>query len=98
MTARFTPRRADRDPPKDCGLCPRLAAFREGNRATFPDWYNGAVPAFGVADPRLLVVGLAPGLKGANRTGRPFTGDYAGASPVGAMAPIPAMAWRSSIP
>lgn len=78
MTSRFTPRRAERDPPKDCGLCPRLAAFREGNRATFPDWYNGAVPAFGGADPRLLVVGLAPGLKGANRTGRPFTGDYAG--------------------
>ena len=78
MTARATPRRAERDPPKDCRLCPRLVAFREGNRATFPDWYNGAVPAFGAADPKLVVVGLAPGLKGANRTGRPFTGDYAG--------------------
>jgi uracil-DNA glycosylase family 4 len=65
-------------PPKDCGLCPRLAAFRADNRKQFPDWYNGAVPAFGALDASLLVVGLAPGLRGANRTGRPFTGDYAG--------------------
>jgi uracil-DNA glycosylase family 4 len=65
-------------PAKDCGLCPRLADFRAENRRQFPDWYNGAVPAFGSLDARLLVVGLAPGLRGANRSGRPFTGDYAG--------------------
>lgn len=65
-------------PAKDCSLCPRLADFRAENRQTFPAWHNGAVPAFGGMDARLLVVGLAPGLKGANRTGRPFTGDYAG--------------------
>ncbi len=65
-------------PSKDCRLCPRLAGFRDVNRQEFPDWYNGAVPAFGSLDARLLVVGLAPGLRGANRTGRPFTGDYAG--------------------
>jgi len=65
-------------PPKDCGLCPRLAEFRADNRRQFPDWHNGAVPAFGPLDATLLVVGLAPGLRGANRSGRPFTGDYAG--------------------
>lgn len=65
-------------PAKDCRLCPRLAEFRDGNRRQFPDWFNGAVPAFGPLDATLLVVGLAPGLRGANRTGRPFTGDYAG--------------------
>jgi uracil-DNA glycosylase family 4 len=65
-------------PAKDCGLCPRLAEFRAENRAQFPTWYNGAVPAFGPLDATLLVIGLAPGLRGANRTGRPFTGDYAG--------------------
>jgi uracil-DNA glycosylase family 4 len=65
-------------PAKDCGLCPRLAAFRADNKSTFPDWFNGAVPAFGDLTAELLVVGLAPGLRGANRTGRPFTGDYAG--------------------
>jgi uracil-DNA glycosylase family 4 len=59
-------------------LCPRLAEFRARNAALEPGWYNGAVPSFGDGDARLLVVGLAPGLKGANRTGRPFTGDYAG--------------------
>jgi uracil-DNA glycosylase len=64
--------------PKLCGLCPRLVAFRDDNRSKFPDWYNGAVPSFGDVDGRLLIVGLAPGLNGANRTGRPFTGDYAG--------------------
>lgn len=65
----------------DCPLCARLVAFRLSNRAAEPDWFNGAVPSFGrenAADVRLLIVGLAPGLKGANRTGRPFTGDYAG--------------------
>jgi uracil-DNA glycosylase family 4 len=66
------------EPPPDCPLCPRLVEFRAANRVACPDWYNGAVPSFGVADARLLIVGLAPGLKGANRTGRPFTGDFAG--------------------
>jgi uracil-DNA glycosylase family 4 len=67
--------------PRDCPLCPRLVAFRSANRATEPGWFNGAVPSFGreeAASARLLIVGLAPGLRGANRTGRPFTGDYAG--------------------
>lgn len=66
------------EPPKYCGICPRLVAFRERNQAKEPDWYNGAVPSFGEEQARLLIVGLAPGLSGANRTGRPFTGDYAG--------------------
>lgn len=66
------------DPPKSCSLCPRLVALRKQNRARHPDWFNGAVPAFGDARARLLLVGLAPGLKGANRTGRVFTGDLAG--------------------
>ncbi len=65
-------------PPHDCPLCPRLAQFRALQRAAFPDWHNAPVPSFGGEDGRLLVVGLAPGLRGANRTGRPFTGDYAG--------------------
>jgi len=65
-------------PAKDCPLCPRLAAFRADNRSQFPDWFNGAVPAFGDLNASFLVVGLAPGLRGANRSGRPFTGDYAG--------------------
>ena len=65
-------------PDRDCPLCPRLANFRLANRAAFPGWHNAPVPSFGGLDAKLLVVGLAPGLKGANRTGRPFTGDYAG--------------------
>jgi uracil-DNA glycosylase family 4 len=65
-------------PPRDCPLCPRLAAFRAGNRVKFPDFFNAPVPSFGEPSARLLIVGLAPGLKGANRTGRPFTGDFAG--------------------
>ncbi len=65
-------------PPHDCGRCPRLASFRNEQRLAFPDWFNGPVPSFGPGDARLLIVGLAPGLRGANRTGRPFTGDYAG--------------------
>ncbi len=65
-------------PPHDCPLCPRLGAFREANKQKFPHFYNGAVPPFGPLDAQLLVVGLAPGLKGANATGRPFTGDFAG--------------------
>jgi uracil-DNA glycosylase len=66
------------DPPADCPLCPRLVAFRHANASQFPGWHNAPVPAFGPIDARLLIVGLAPGLRGANRTGRPFTGDYAG--------------------
>jgi uracil-DNA glycosylase family 4 len=64
--------------PVDCPQCPRLVAYREANRRAQPAWHNGAVASFGRADARLLIVGLAPGLKGANRTGRPFTGDFAG--------------------
>jgi len=66
------------EPPHDCPLCPRLAAFREDNRQKYPDFWNAPVPGWGDADASLMIVGLAPGLKGANRTGRPFTGDYAG--------------------
>lgn len=64
--------------PHDCALCPRLVAFRAVSRDAEPLWFNGPVPSFGAETARLLVVGLAPGLRGANRTGRPFTGDYAG--------------------
>jgi uracil-DNA glycosylase len=63
---------------RDCPRCPRLVAFRETWRSRQPDWFNAPVPSFGPVDARLLIVGLAPGLQGANRTGRPFTGDYAG--------------------
>ena len=66
---------------RDCPVCARLVAFRQANRHSEPAWYNGAVPSFGQENAdsaRLLIVGLAPGLKGANRTGRPFTGDFAG--------------------
>ena len=66
------------EPAPDCALCPRLVSFREANAAAFPAFHNGPVPAFGELSAPLLVVGLAPGLKGANRTARPFTGDYAG--------------------
>jgi uracil-DNA glycosylase family 4 len=65
-------------PPHDCALCPRLKAFRDANRAKYPDWFNAPVPNFGPLDARILIAGLAPGLQGANRTGRPFTGDWAG--------------------
>ena len=68
----------DLGPSHDCPDCPRLAAFRAANRAAYPDWWNAPVPTFGDADARVAIVGLAPGLRGANRTGRPFTGDYAG--------------------
>jgi uracil-DNA glycosylase len=68
----------DVSPPRDCAVCPRLADFRAANRAAFPDWFNAPVESFGGWDARLAIVGLAPGLRGANRTGRPFTGDYAG--------------------
>jgi uracil-DNA glycosylase family 4 len=65
-------------PPRDCARCPRLAEFRATQRRAYPDWFNAPVPSFGPETARLLIVGLAPGLRGANRTGRPFTGDYAG--------------------
>ncbi len=65
-------------PAPDCDLCPRLVAFRNDNRSKFPDFHNAPVESFGGNAAELLIVGLAPGLRGANRTGRPFTGDYAG--------------------
>jgi len=65
-------------PDPDCPLCPRLAAFRAAQRRAHPDWFNAPVPSFGDPAPALFIVGLAPGLRGANRTGRPFTGDFAG--------------------
>lgn len=65
-------------PARDCALCPRLTGFRRANAAEFPEWHNAPVPSFGPPDAELLIVGLAPGLRGANRTGRPFTGDFAG--------------------
>lgn len=80
-TARTAPRTRAAVPPeapRDCPLCPRLVAYRQDNARAEPQWFNGAVPSFGDADARLLIVGLAPGRTGANRTGRPFTGDYAG--------------------
>ena len=70
--------RAATEPGRDCALCPRLQAFRQDWRRREPDWFNAPVPSFGPATARLLIVGLAPGLQGANRTGRPFTGDHAG--------------------
>jgi uracil-DNA glycosylase family 4 len=72
------PARGSGAPGRDCPLCPRLAAFRNAWRKTEPDWFNAPVDSFGPPEARLLIVGLAPGLRGANRTGRPFTGDYAG--------------------
>src|SRR5258706_11168400 len=65
-------------PPYDCALCPRLKTFRDANRAKYPGWFNAPVPSFGPLTARILIAGLAPGLQGANRTGRPFTGDWAG--------------------
>lgn len=70
------------EPPRDCPLCPRLVAYRQANQAQNPDWWNGPAPSFepigGPQNVRMLVAGLAPGRTGANRTGRPFTGDGAG--------------------
>ena len=66
------------EPARDCDLCPRLVAYRRENQARNPDWWNGPAPSFGDPGARLLVLGLAPGRTGANRTGRPFTGDHAG--------------------
>lgn len=79
-----TPKKASKaeknclNPVPDCQICPRLAAFRAENQAKYPDKFNAPVPSFGPAEAEVLIVGLAPGLKGANFTGRPFTGDYAG--------------------
>ena len=66
------------DPGRDCPLCPRLVEYRHDQRAAHPEWFNAPVPSFGTSDAELLIVGLAPGVQGANRTGRPFTGDFAG--------------------
>lgn len=76
--ATLTEQAVTAEPPADCSLCPRLVAYREDNQAKHPDWFNGAVPSFGDENARLLIVGLAPGVTGANKTGRPFTGDWAG--------------------
>lgn len=65
-------------PPRDCPLCPRLVEYRRANQAANPDWYNGPVPGFGPIEAPIAIVGMAPGVRGANRTGRPFTGDHAG--------------------
>ena len=72
------PAPASAEPGRDCPLCPRLAEFRAQTRAKQPDWHNAPVDSFGDPNAQLLIVGLAPGMQGANRTGRPFTGDYAG--------------------
>lgn len=66
------------EPNLDCSICPRLTKFRKENQEKYPDKFNAPVPGFGSLDSELLIIGLAPGLKGANFTGRPFTGDYAG--------------------
>lgn len=73
LYARFGP-----EPPRDCPLCPRLVDYRAVNRGEHPDWWNGPAPSWGDPQARLVVMGLAPGRQGANRTGRPFTGDHAG--------------------
>jgi uracil-DNA glycosylase len=65
-------------PSPDCALCPRLAEYRMANRAANPDWFNAPVPSFGPVEAPIIVIGMAPGVRGANRTGRPFTGDHAG--------------------
>ncbi len=69
---------APANPPHDCPLCPRLVEYRHANRLAHPDWFNAPVPGWGDNDAWLCVTGLAPGVSGANRTGRPFTGDHAG--------------------
>jgi uracil-DNA glycosylase family 4 len=77
-STRATLQKAPKQPGATCPLCPRLAEFRASNNKKFPDWHNAPVASFGDIDSRLLIVGLAPGLRGANRTARPFTGDWAG--------------------
>lgn len=78
LTRPIEPVVPDAEPSRDCPLCPRLVAYREACRAEFPDWWNGPVIAWGDPEARIAIIGLAPGKHGANRTGRPFTGDYAG--------------------
>mgnify|MGYP006268032049 FL=1 len=78
MPQKSNPSHAPIEPDHDCPLCPRLVEFRHKHRILSPDWFGGPVPCFGPLDARLVIIGLAPGLKGAHRTGRPFTGDYAG--------------------
>jgi uracil-DNA glycosylase family 4 len=78
MTAELAGEVFGPEAPIKCQRCPRLVAYRAENEAKEPTWFNGAVPSFGNENARLLIVGLAPGRNGANRTGRPFTGDYAG--------------------
>ena len=73
-----TPEPPTPEPPRDCPLCPRLVEYRQENQSQHPEWFNGPAPSFGDPQARLLVLGLAPGRQGANRTGRPFTGDFAG--------------------
>ena len=68
----------DPEPPQNCALCPRLVKYRVENQQKYPEWFNSPAPSFGPDDVRLLIVGLAPGLQGANRTGRSFTGDHSG--------------------
>jgi len=77
---------AFQEPHRDCDLCPRLRAFLLEKREELPSYYNAPVPSFGDPDPKLLIVGLAPGMHGANQTGRPFTGDWAGDLLYGAIA------------
>ena len=78
MMTRLTEANIWQGPSHNCAFCPRLVALREDLRVSEPHWHNGPVSSFGELNSRLLVVGLAPGMNGANRTGRPFTGDYAG--------------------
>jgi uracil-DNA glycosylase family 4 len=78
LCANAPPGSALAEPARSCPLCPRLVAYRAANKAAYPAYFNGPAPSFGPAEAALLIVGLAPGLHGANRTGRPFTGDYAG--------------------
>ncbi|HEX4180512.1 MAG TPA: uracil-DNA glycosylase [Caulobacteraceae bacterium] len=78
MTATKVAAEAIAEPPRDCPICPRLVDYRNENRTAHADWFNGPAPSFGDPNARLLIVGLAPGRTGANRTGRPFTGDHAG--------------------
>ena len=76
--AHSAPHHSIKEPSPDCPFCPRLVAYRQSARDKYPEWFNSPVPSFGPVHARCLIVGLAPGMKGANRTGRPFTGDYAG--------------------
>ncbi len=74
------------EPPHDCPICPRLVEYRAANRIAHPDWFNAPVPGWGDPEAWLCIVGLAPGVTGANRTGRPFTGDHAGTLLYGTLA------------